>query len=346
MVRRAARTGGRHVADAGIARTATERRRRSIGWAKRNPGPGRVRPAGSARPIPRVAGDCRRRPTAAGPGACWRTRRDHASQLLGRLAASGHVVRLARGRYALPTLAPFALPRALSSPSPSYVSFHSALYHHGLIEQVPFVIYAATLAPTRRVETPLGVVSFHQLSPGFFGGLRVRRPVHRRRRHTGEGTGRLPLPRAHEEQTLSGVARARAPAELSAKGSPTLRSEHRIIRAKDVRVRSARAHYGALTRGHRWARTALAELSGLGCGGVSPGDPAEEFPALPLSLGCVHGEVRALEQRRRRLSILWIPGAPRQRRASRYPEGRRGATKSAIVKPTPAPAPAEQRAGD
>lgn len=182
--------------------------------------------------------------------------------------------------------------------------------------------------------------------PRVLWGLRVRRPVHRRRRHTGEGTGRLPLPRAHEEQTLSGVARARAPAELSAKGSPTLRSEHRIIRAKDVRVRSARAHYGTLTRGHRWARTALAELSGLGCGGVSPGDPAEEFPALPLSLGCVHGEVRALEQRRRRLSILWIPGAPRQRRASRYPEGRRGATKSAIVKPTPAPAPAEQRAGD
>lgn len=102
--------------------------------------------------------------------ALWHIRRDHASQLLGRLAASGHVVRLARGRYALPTLAPFALPRALSSPSPSYVSFHSALYHHGLIEQVPSVIYAATLAPTRRVETPLGVVSFHQLSPGFFGG--------------------------------------------------------------------------------------------------------------------------------------------------------------------------------
>jgi predicted transcriptional regulator of viral defense system len=102
--------------------------------------------------------------------ALWRIRRDHASQLLGRLAASGHVVRLARGRYALPTLPAFALPAALSSPSPSYVSFHSALYHHGLIEQVPSVIYAATLAPTRRVDSPLGVVSFHQLSPEFFGG--------------------------------------------------------------------------------------------------------------------------------------------------------------------------------
>jgi predicted transcriptional regulator of viral defense system len=102
--------------------------------------------------------------------ALWGIRRDHASQLLGRLAASGLFVRLARGRYALPTLAPFALPRALSSPSPSYVSFHSALYHHGMIEQVPSVIYAATLAATRRVESPLGVVSFHQLSPEFFGG--------------------------------------------------------------------------------------------------------------------------------------------------------------------------------
>jgi predicted transcriptional regulator of viral defense system len=102
--------------------------------------------------------------------ALWGIRRDHASQLLGRLAAGGHVVRLARGRYALPTLAPFALPQALSSPSPSYVSFHSALYHHGLLEQVPAVIYAATLSPTRRVGSPLGVVSFHQLSPEFFGG--------------------------------------------------------------------------------------------------------------------------------------------------------------------------------
>jgi predicted transcriptional regulator of viral defense system len=102
--------------------------------------------------------------------ALWGIRRDHASQLLGRLEESGHIVRLARGRYALPNLAPFALPRALSSPSPSYVSFHSALYHHGLVEQVPSVIYAANLAPTRRVETPLGVVSFHQLSPEFFGG--------------------------------------------------------------------------------------------------------------------------------------------------------------------------------
>lgn len=102
--------------------------------------------------------------------ALWNIRRDHASQLLGRLAASGHVLRLARGRYALPTLPPFALPRALSAPLPSYVSFHSALYHHGLVEQVPALIYAATLAPTRRVRTPLGVVSFHQLTPEFFGG--------------------------------------------------------------------------------------------------------------------------------------------------------------------------------
>jgi predicted transcriptional regulator of viral defense system len=53
---------------------------------------------------------------------------------------------------------------------PSYISFHSALCHHGLIEQAPQVIYVATLAPTRRVECPLGVVSFHQLSPDFYGG--------------------------------------------------------------------------------------------------------------------------------------------------------------------------------
>jgi predicted transcriptional regulator of viral defense system len=49
------------------------------------------------------------------------------------------------------------------------VSFHSALYHHGLIEQIPQVVYAATLAPTRRIETPVCVVSLHQLAPEMFG---------------------------------------------------------------------------------------------------------------------------------------------------------------------------------
>lgn len=98
----------------------------------------------------------------------------HASKILARFAESGHVARLVRGRWALPDkLNPFVLPEALTSPKPSYVSLHSALYHHGLVEQIPEVTYAVTLAPTRRIVTPLGVVSLHHVAPSFFTGYEV-----------------------------------------------------------------------------------------------------------------------------------------------------------------------------
>ena len=98
----------------------------------------------------------------------------HASKILARLSDSEHVVRLARGRWALPErLQPFALPEALTAPKPSYISLYSALYHHGLIEQIPDVVYAVTLAPTRRVTTPLGTVSLHHVAPRFFAGFEL-----------------------------------------------------------------------------------------------------------------------------------------------------------------------------
>jgi predicted transcriptional regulator of viral defense system len=96
----------------------------------------------------------------------------HASKMLSRLCTSEHLVRLARGRWALAgQLVPFALPEALTAPKPSYVSLQSALYHHGLIEQIPDVVYAVTLAPTRRLTTPLGTVSLHHVAPEFFSGF-------------------------------------------------------------------------------------------------------------------------------------------------------------------------------
>jgi hypothetical protein len=63
------------------------------------------------------------------------------------------------------------LPEALTRPIPAYVSLHSALHHHGFIEQIPEVIYAVTLGPTRRVRTPLAQVSLHRVSPEFFFGF-------------------------------------------------------------------------------------------------------------------------------------------------------------------------------
>jgi predicted transcriptional regulator of viral defense system len=61
----------------------------------------------------------------------------------------------------------------ISAPSPSYVSLQSALFHHGLIEQIPSVIYAAAPGRPRRVKTPLGTVSFHRLPPELFEGFEI-----------------------------------------------------------------------------------------------------------------------------------------------------------------------------
>lgn len=47
----------------------------------------------------------------------------------------------------------------------------SALFRHGLIEQVPEVIYAVTLGRARRIGTPAGTVSLHRMPPQLFGGF-------------------------------------------------------------------------------------------------------------------------------------------------------------------------------
>jgi hypothetical protein len=40
-----------------------------------------------------------------------------------------------------------------------------------MIQQIPRVIYVASLAPTRRLATAAGTYSIHRVGPGFFGGF-------------------------------------------------------------------------------------------------------------------------------------------------------------------------------
>jgi predicted transcriptional regulator of viral defense system len=93
------------------------------------------------------------------------------SRILGRLAAKGLVHQLRRGLWALDgDIDPLALPEHLTAPLPAYVSLQSALHRHGMIEQIPRVVYAASLAGTRRVVTSIATYSIHRLVPEFFGG--------------------------------------------------------------------------------------------------------------------------------------------------------------------------------
>jgi predicted transcriptional regulator of viral defense system len=98
----------------------------------------------------------------------------NANVILRRLATQGMLVHLTRGRWLLgKEIARFALPELLVAPYPAYVSLQSALFHHGVIEQVPAVVYAVTLARPRRLPTPFGTVSYHRLPPELFNGFEL-----------------------------------------------------------------------------------------------------------------------------------------------------------------------------
>ena len=97
--------------------------------------------------------------------------RSAVSHALRRLEQARLVQRVRHGLWAVdPPVEPLLLPEYLTTPLPAYVSFQSALFLHGLISQVPEVIYVASLARTRRIKTRLGTFSIHRLAPGFFGG--------------------------------------------------------------------------------------------------------------------------------------------------------------------------------
>lgn len=95
----------------------------------------------------------------------------NASVLLGRLAARGLVQRLARGKWTADPAARTMLAEQIAAPYPAYVSLQSALFRHGVIEQVPAMTYAVTLGRARRVATPQGTLSLHRMPPELFGGF-------------------------------------------------------------------------------------------------------------------------------------------------------------------------------
>jgi predicted transcriptional regulator of viral defense system len=104
--------------------------------------------------------------------AVLRVSSTNANKIATRLADAGFVIRLARGRWALPrNLNKLAVPEQLAAPYPAYISLQTALYQHGLISQIPAVTYAVSLARTRRYDTPLGVFSIHHVNADFFFGF-------------------------------------------------------------------------------------------------------------------------------------------------------------------------------
>ena len=98
----------------------------------------------------------------------------NAHMILRRLARHGFLEHLARGRWALArTLQRLLIPEHIAAPYPACLSLLTALFHHGVIEQVPAVLYAVTVGRTRRVTTPRGTVSLHHIPAELFTGFEL-----------------------------------------------------------------------------------------------------------------------------------------------------------------------------
>lgn len=99
------------------------------------------------------------------------------SQTLHRLAVAGLVRPIRHGLWALRgPVEPLAIVEYLTTPHLSYVSLQSALRLHGMIEQIPSVVYVVSLSRSHRIRTAVGTYSVHRVAPGFFGGFAVSNP--------------------------------------------------------------------------------------------------------------------------------------------------------------------------
>lgn len=95
-----------------------------------------------------------------------------ASHALQRLGDVGLVMAVRKGVWALQERPdPMVLAEYVTAPYQSYVSLHTALYQHGMIEQIPDVTYLVTLGRSSLVETNLGTYGVHHVEPKLFGGF-------------------------------------------------------------------------------------------------------------------------------------------------------------------------------
>lgn len=98
----------------------------------------------------------------------------NATTILRRLAAEEMIIHLTRGRWLVDQKTDrLALPELISAPDPAYISLQSALFHHGVIEQIPSILYAVTPGRPRRLRTPIATISFHRMPPELFQGFQL-----------------------------------------------------------------------------------------------------------------------------------------------------------------------------
>ncbi len=103
---------------------------------------------------------------------------DLTSKHLSTLQAQGFLENVKGGKWVLKNNAyePMQIAEFLVSPYESYISLHSALFFHGIIDQIPSRIYSVTVDRSKVVTTTLGTYSFHHCHPDFFIGFDYIKP--------------------------------------------------------------------------------------------------------------------------------------------------------------------------
>jgi predicted transcriptional regulator of viral defense system len=106
--------------------------------------------------------------------ALFQMKLDASNKILTRLAHDQNLIKLRRGLWCFPETDPYLIPEYLTAPAPCYLSLQTALFLHGMISQVPQVIYLVSTARSKRWQTPKGVFSVHHLPAEFLFGFEVK----------------------------------------------------------------------------------------------------------------------------------------------------------------------------
>jgi predicted transcriptional regulator of viral defense system len=101
-----------------------------------------------------------------------------AGKYLESLSRHNFVQKIFRGKWIVQdsNLDPLQIAEFITSPRESYISLHTALFYHGMIQQIPGQIYSVTIDRSRIIKTPMGVFSFHHCDPAFFFGYKEIKP--------------------------------------------------------------------------------------------------------------------------------------------------------------------------
>jgi predicted transcriptional regulator of viral defense system len=103
---------------------------------------------------------------------------DRTTQYLEQLRQKNFVEKAAHGKWFIRNseFDLLQIPEFLIAPEESYISLHSALFYHGMIEQIPTQTYSVTTGRTKTIKTSIGTYSFHHCAVKFFTGFEYKKP--------------------------------------------------------------------------------------------------------------------------------------------------------------------------